>query len=212
MQNKARLHIVFSGYWSCSTGRGHGASLDSIVARDHIGLPIVPGRTIKGILRDAYERVFGFEMADILFGSSGFTLENDEPRAIEDTFAGALTFSNGTINPEVRNWISSANNGTSEEQAKAQKLTETLFVNLSRTAINDQGAAKNKSLRVIEAVVPLHITATISLLNATSETSQDETALGDWIANLNDACATIDGVGSNRSRGLGRCHVSLEEA
>lgn len=49
----ARLTIEFHGYWHIGSGRGDGLGTDAAVIRTPGKLPYVPGRTIKGLLRDA---------------------------------------------------------------------------------------------------------------------------------------------------------------
>lgn len=49
----ACLTIEFHGYWHVGSGRGDGLGTDAAVIRTSGKLPYVPGRTIKGLLRDA---------------------------------------------------------------------------------------------------------------------------------------------------------------
>jgi CRISPR/Cas system CMR subunit Cmr4 (Cas7 group RAMP superfamily) len=50
------LHIRLQTYWHAGTGRGLGAAVDAAAYRDADGLPALPGRHIKGLLRDALEQ------------------------------------------------------------------------------------------------------------------------------------------------------------
>ena len=45
--------IEFFSNWHCGSGLAAGADVDALVIKDKDGLPYVPGRTIKGLLRDA---------------------------------------------------------------------------------------------------------------------------------------------------------------
>ena len=45
--------IEFFSLWHCGSGLAAGADVDERVIRDKDGLPYVPGRTVKGLLRDA---------------------------------------------------------------------------------------------------------------------------------------------------------------
>ncbi len=47
------LKFRLSSYWHIGSGAGGDAVADSLVNRDAQGLPTIPGRTIKGLLRDA---------------------------------------------------------------------------------------------------------------------------------------------------------------
>lgn len=210
-QNSARLVVEFSNYWCCSTGRGMGAALDSVVARDEVGLPIIPGRTLKGILRDAVERAIrvrlvGPSFSDMLFGTSGFEKLKDDPQAIEDTFAGRIQVSSAYVDQDVRSWMLSE--GRADDNALS--LRATLFKNISRTAINAKnGTAQNHSLRVAEAAVPLTMCADLTLLPG-GDDAQEAKLSNEWIEGLSLACALIDGIGANRTRGMGRCSVNIE--
>ena len=43
--------IEFFSYWHCGSGLSAGADVDSLVIKDAIGMPFVPGKTIKGLIR-----------------------------------------------------------------------------------------------------------------------------------------------------------------
>lgn len=43
--------------WHCSSGLSTGAGDDLLVIRDERGLPFIPGKTLKGLLRDAAEKL-----------------------------------------------------------------------------------------------------------------------------------------------------------
>ena len=47
--------LKFFDYWHVSSGLCGGAALDSYVAKDSAGFPYVPGKTIKGLVREAAE-------------------------------------------------------------------------------------------------------------------------------------------------------------
>src|SRR5690625_450439 len=47
------LQIQIFSYWHTGSGMGKGPELDATVIRDSTGLPYLPGRTIKGLLREA---------------------------------------------------------------------------------------------------------------------------------------------------------------
>ena len=43
--------IEFFSYWHCGSGLAAGADVDELAIKDGDGLPYVPGRTVKGLLR-----------------------------------------------------------------------------------------------------------------------------------------------------------------
>ena len=54
--NKFTLRFELHSFWQAGTGRGSGAVLDMLAHRDADGLPCLPGRTAKGLLRDVVGR------------------------------------------------------------------------------------------------------------------------------------------------------------
>ena len=50
--------IKFHSDWHCGSGLVAGADVDALVVKDKDGLPFVPGRTIKGMLREAIDVIF----------------------------------------------------------------------------------------------------------------------------------------------------------
>ena len=57
MVREAVVVVNISGWWHAGTGRGGGEDADALVARDCHGLPFLPGRHLKGLLRDACFRL-----------------------------------------------------------------------------------------------------------------------------------------------------------
>lgn len=48
--------VKFLDYWHLSSGLSGGARLDSMVVKDQDDLPYIPGKTIKGLVREILER------------------------------------------------------------------------------------------------------------------------------------------------------------
>ena len=49
------LKIQFFSPWHCGSGLSAGADTDALVIKNPQGLPFVPGKTIKGLVREALE-------------------------------------------------------------------------------------------------------------------------------------------------------------
>lgn len=59
---KLGLRINFDADWGVGAGGGRHGSLDRVVRTDDLGLPMVPAKTMTGILRDAAEQgAFGLD-------------------------------------------------------------------------------------------------------------------------------------------------------
>lgn len=123
-----KYRIRFYTYWHCGSGLSGGSSADALVVRDEEGLPYVPGRTIKGHLREAAEILGNQAFVSECFGES-----DDKP--------GCCHFTDAFLPYEV-------------EKGKRHYL----YDRLSMTAIDpESGTAKDDTLRSIEAVVPLEL-------------------------------------------------------
>lgn len=183
---KIKYQIHFHSYWHCGSGLAAGAGVDALVVKDADKLPFVPGKTIKGLLREAMEELHTWEGKEInndkdfldLFGS------NDEA---EHIFAKAF-FGNAELK---------------EDEQKAiinEELQEHLYKAVSSTAIDAAtGIAKEHSLRKIEVVVPCALYGEID-------------DVPDSIAKeLTRAMGFIKTMGTNRNRGLGRCTISIDK-
>lgn len=130
-----RYSITFLDYWHLSSGLSAGARLDSSVIKDNDGIAFVPGKTIKGLLREMAE-TFDKEFALKSFGGEG-------------TLQGTCYFSNATLD-----------DGTKKEIVD-NHLQHKLYDEISSTKIGENGIAEDGSLREIEIVVPLTLYAEI---------------------------------------------------
>ncbi|MFP4696156.1 RAMP superfamily CRISPR-associated protein [Thiohalospira sp.] len=191
----ARLHIEIRGYWHTGGGVGSGAVADALVQRDSGGLPVLPGRHLKGLLREAVDAAglwgwSGYEgLATVLFG------ERDEDTDSVPS-AGALRVSDATLPPETAAWLA----GTEAGRA----LRPGLFRTLHATAVDSKtGTAMDQSLRGIEVVVPLELEARITPVGSGSP--------ADWGRRLEQVLPLVRAVGAQRQRGLGRAILSLKE-
>lgn len=129
-----KYEIEFFSNWHCGSGLAAGADVDALVIKDGQGLPYVPGRTLKGLLREAASVLSeDQETVDKTFGISG-----DKDGHI----TGASFFSNATLPSAERQYI------------LEQGLASHLYQTFSSTRIDENGIAKDNALRRIETVVP----------------------------------------------------------
>lgn len=192
-----RLEVDFRHYWHAGTGRGSGHHLDALVARDAFGLPFLPGKTLRGLLRDAMHRLEQWGSAGIgagttqrLFGSTAWEDGDAGPVARDETVPGVLFVSDARLPDDLRRWL-----GLDENAG----LREGLFRDHFSTAMTDQGVAREKSLRGMEVVVPLVLRAELRAIGTPDEPG--------WKEAVRAALPLIRSAGANRSRGFGRCVV-----
>jgi CRISPR/Cas system CSM-associated protein Csm3 (group 7 of RAMP superfamily) len=176
--------ITFFSNWHCGSGLAAGADTDALVIKDRDGLPYVPGRTIKGLLREAVVMLQQFsdipeESITRLFGqggdSDGFGCRSD------------VSFTNATLKENERLTILDS------------QLTDGLFVSVTATAIGEDGIAIDHSLRKIETTIPCTLHGTI--INVTEDDIELLTRAFKWIKRL----------GLGRNRGYGRCEIIKED-
>ncbi|HHD82097.1 MAG TPA: CRISPR-associated protein [Campylobacterales bacterium] len=126
-----KYEIKFLDYWHLSSGLSAGVKHDSLVVKDMDGLPFVPGKTFKGLVK---------EMAELL-GKDGFVKTCFGREGVE---MGACYFTNAKIDEAVKKQIVSNN------------LKDNLYDEIASTQIED-GMAVDNSLREIEVVIPISL-------------------------------------------------------
>lgn len=163
-----KVAVRFFTYWHCGSGESGGSSMDALVARDTDGLPYIPGKTLKGHIREMAETLGEDDFVDACFGVHKDGVEKE----------GECYFSNALIEEDI-----------------SKELSPYLFKTISSTQIGEKGLAVDGSLREIEVVVPITLYATI-------ENCYDEEL-------MKKAFSQVKRMGLNRTRGLGRCEISL---
>lgn len=180
-----KYQIQFHSYWHCGSGLAAGAGVDALVVKDAQGLPFVPGKTIKGLLREAMEELRTWEGTEMDNDKDFLELFGSEDK---DVAAAKAFFSNAELKKDE------------QEAIKNEKLQEYLYKAVSSTAIDaTTGIAKEHSLRKIEVVVPCELYGKIC--NVPDNIAEELTRVMGFIKTM----------GTNRNRGLGRCTIKKEE-
>lgn len=176
-----KYDLEFFTYWHCGSGQAAGADVDSLVIKDKHNLPYVPGKTIKGLLRESAEILSDQkELVDLIFGVSG---EKEYRKT------GAAFFGNATLSKAERDYIDKDN------------LSQFLYHSIASTAINENGIAKDNSLRKTQVVVPCKLEGFIS------DIPEDDACK----KLLVDSMKFIKRMGIGRTRGFGRCRFSVNK-
>lgn len=183
-QEKINYTIHFYTDWHAGSGLSAGAEADAVVIKDTDGFPYIPGKTLKGLLVDAFQ---DFQLLEI----EGFskdtqkTLFGDFDKQTGVTSPGTLFFSNATLPQD-------------EKKAIGSDHAEFLYRTIASTAIDSAtGVAKKTSLRTTEVCIPLELEAYIQ---GAKESDKEI---------LNQLVKYIRSLGANRNRGLGRCSIKL---
>src|SRR5690606_11796278 len=121
--------IKFLDDWMCSSGLGAGAETDSEVIKDKDGLPYIPGKTLKGILKDACLEIVNLDMKeqflnqnqiDHIFGVEAKSKKNKEEEN-EPSKRGNAFFSNAEL-PKLE-----------KEEIVKNQLQSFLYYNIAST-------------------------------------------------------------------------------
>lgn len=192
----ARLTIDIHSWWHPGSGRSGGAVVDATAHRDANGLPVLPGRHLKGLLRDALECAENWNWAghaglpERLFGNRTGNAGAHPPQP------GCLRVSDGRLPEDTAAYLANHQTG--------RTLIPKLFHSQFATAVDhDSGTALDHSLRGIEVVVPLQLAARIEPLPGRIPPE-------DWSERLAEVLPLIRAVGAGRHRGLGRAELALE--
>lgn len=177
-----RYRIDFFSDWHCGSGLSGGADVDALAVKDRRGLPYVPGRTVKGILRDACDdmcRYVGLAEADVrrVFGF----FAADAAEAVR----GCAFFSDAELS------------GAEAEAIVSERLAVGLYRSVASTAIGVDGVAVDASLRKIQVVVPCRLEGSIVGVPC------------DFVESLGLAMGLVKRLGVGRGSGLGRCRMSV---
>ena len=178
-----RYCIQFYTNWHCGSGQAAGADVDALVIKDAQGLPFVPGKTIKGLVREALAYTLSQENKSKGMLTSICGVFKDKDNCIK----GSAFFTDATLHEDEKNVIVKDN------------LAGFLYQSVSATAICNDGIAKDNSLRKTQTTVPCTLYGQIMNLED-DEAHEVERAL-----------MMIKRLGAGRTRGYGRCKISMEE-
>ena len=191
-----KLEIDIQSYWLAGTGRGSGGSYDEKSLVDENGIPYIPGKHLKGLLKEglrSWVKKTEADSSDIHIQCFG----SDQDQSDEKTETGVLRVSSATFDQAEYN-------GLKTDKKRISKL----FKGLSSTAINKNGVAENKSLRTIQVVIPVKLYAQLDWLNE-SPYANTENLKENIETYIEQACAMLPAIGSKRTRGLGRCKIAI---
>lgn len=194
--------------WHIGSGKEAGAYADSLTIKDDDGLPFLPGKSIKGLLREAFSIAHenqwfqGIEetcsiknLVDTLFGSEGQGIENQ----------GMLLFSSATLSSDEKAFFNHEDNSTPPVNSKAH-----LYRIIQSTKIDTiTGVATKGSLRSMEVAVPMTLESELEL-NTHHAAHNTELAQA-LLPLLKACCGLILELGAKRHRGLGQVSVRVTE-
>jgi CRISPR/Cas system CSM-associated protein Csm3 (group 7 of RAMP superfamily) len=197
---KSKLTIIFTSDWQISSGIGDGHWADSMLVRNERGLPYIPGRALKGALREGAwfltksGRRDLCAALDLFFGtrSSGTQREVNEP--------GITYVRSAQLPPAFISLFP-------KDCAAFDGLVADLTCSRIQTAL-ENGQVKAGSLRTAECGIPgLFFDSELEVDTMGLKVSEK------WVKDYFTAvCAAVRSMGANRSRGLGCCRLRLDDS
>ncbi len=182
-----RYKVTLHSAWHCGSGDSKGADLDALVIKDKYGLPYIPGKTMKGLIRNGFDEInqaLGGQI-DPQISRGIFGLEG----GVDDTkhVCGECFFTNANLQEPLYG-----------ELVRQPLLATHLYKKVASTAIDaESGVAVDHSLRTMEVTIPLELEGEIINVNERN------------FSFLKDAMAMVKRLGVGRNRGLGRCTLEL---
>lgn len=188
----AILNLSIESDWHPGTGRGSSFHLDAVTHTGADGLPRLPGRTLKGLLRDALYRAEHWDWPQVPHGSTDL-LFGTAADAHRCSTPGLLRVADATLPAEVAAWLN---------RSDAQPgLIPGLYREHFSTAIDPAtGVANARTLRGMRVVVPLQLQAAIDVMPGVAP-------VVDWQARLTAVFPLVNAVGAYRARGFGRVRL-----
>ncbi|WP_298943931.1 RAMP superfamily CRISPR-associated protein [uncultured Psychromonas sp.] len=184
--NKYILIFDIKSDWHVGSGEEGGAYADALALKNHVNLPYLPGKSIKGLLRQAFETAIDNEwFTDRTVISELFGYENEGEHS-----QGFIQISSAQLSESETDYF-----------LESKGAIKHLFRILQSTAIDKlSGVAKQGALRSIEVVVPMQLRAELTINGDFPDFQQ-------W---LEDALTLVTEFGAKRHRGLGAVSVSCQ--
>ncbi len=234
-----RLRFSLSSYWHIGSGVGAEAVADAQVLRDGDGLPLVPGRTVKGLLREAMElatrsgrvaadrpvRWFGSCLPGVPPPTPGQETPEvgdvQEVRLEEGRFStheGALWFGSACLSDDWRQWARrlkknsvSSSSSESENSSEAGSNSQQNELDLfTLQSLFTYVASTAIDSRGVAREHSLRVSEVTVPMDLTCQVRGPDDDLS-WVEDLRASLPLLRALGKRRSRGYGRVEVTMEE-
>ncbi len=172
--------IRFHSFWHSGAGLSGGVITDNNVIKTADKLPYIPGKTLKGMLRDA-----------------ALTLKDTGTGFIREEFINAVFGEAGLSQGTQCHFTNACVSEYLKEKLNGKE--KMLYQNIASTAINEKGQAVFGSLREMEVTIPMVLYAQII----------DFPYKEEFMPQLEYCMKYIKRMGTKRHRGFGRCDWSI---
>lgn len=187
-----RIDITLKSDLCTSTGENYNAALDTDVVHDEYGLPYIPAKRLKGLIREAGLELVEFEIFskedyDFLFGTEGIK-------------SAAFILDDAYLEKHVQ-YISDLKKCKNKEIKHQQRVLNQYTYIRTQTALTSEGMAKENSLRTFRVVNRgLKFVAQIKIVKSLTKVQEEL---------LETAISMVKHIGMNRTRGLGLVEMQL---
>lgn len=193
-----QLRIDLLSDTTFSRGDGTAGEVDVEVAHDEFGCPYIPGKTLKGLLRDAW-----LQMAAAFPEDAAVAEQVLGPSAdLEPGGSGQLRIDTAMLPPEVLDWIRFAVTRDDSPVHPHAVLAAVTDVRKQTARDKTTGGPLDSTLRSSRVI--LRGQWFLARLSATGFTEAH------WRV-LARSCLNVRHAGSGRNRGLGHVRLSLVE-
>ncbi len=199
---KYRMNIKLIADALIGSGEGYGALIDSDIVFDDIGIPYIPARRIKGLLKDSAEE--SFEIITKLFPSF------IRLKSIEKLFgarghheSSPISIPNFQINEYEKNfeWLNYYCKNKNLGKFISKESVINSFTSLRRQTTIEDGVAKKNSLRTIRVINKS------TIFTGDVEIHSDNAELKKLFVL---SCLNLKHIGTKRKRGLGEVECTVD--
>uniref|UniRef100_A0A7C4QPM7 CRISPR type III-associated protein domain-containing protein n=1 Tax=Schlesneria paludicola TaxID=360056 RepID=A0A7C4QPM7_9PLAN len=211
LPERFRIRLSMQSDWHVGSGMGRPGNIDRLIARDADGLPFVPAKTLKGIWRDACERLCrGLDdgrlgewsrLVDRLFGSQ-------PALADQDATGRHMNPANAPLESAVQIRSALISSPLREQLVRADvRLRQALtFVKPGVKIDRRSGSAQTDFLRFEE------MGRRGTVLEAECRLMVDDSVRELASALLIASAKLVERLGGKRRRGAGRCRLEILDA
>lgn len=188
------LNFDIQTEWHIGTGDEGGAYADALMLKDQNNLPYIPGRSIRGLLKEAF-----LLMQDSIKNSEAPHLRLTKLLFGEEGAQGLLRITNATLSEQEIAYFNK-----NKQSGACKHLYRVHYT----TAVNNKtGVAKEGTLRGMEVAAPMALTCSMTLdSNHPSFNKFDNKALA---RHIEEVVPLITNIGAKRHRGYGQVVVTV---
>lgn len=187
-----RLEIVLKSDLCTSSGENYNALIDTDIVYEEHGLPLIPAKRLKGVIREAALELVEFglfkeEIYHELFGMEG--IQNS-----------AFILDNAYLE-NYEKYVKDLEHCNDQMLKHPQRVLKLYTYTRTQTALDENGTAKKNCLRTFRVVN--------SGLKFMAQLTVTENLTKKQVELLKNAVSMVKHIGMNRTRGMGAVEMSL---